>query len=238
MKGNLRILIVGIALGIAIGAVLSYAFTTYTQTPDEVRTCPIVNHETLMKYLVMASPTVGGEATARAVERAYLEQRSPNYPLELFREMYRDVPGRKEFLGLSYVFSNDTISYGQFTLTNETPSEFEFASPAPGMSQRIDGVGIITPKWAVIFVSLYDFKGRNGVEELRLTVPGEWRLEYYGGTGDVLTGTVLRVRFSSMKRDNYVVLAFQTKGSLGHPPQIEAVVGGESYRLLRSYSST
>ncbi len=238
MKGVSRELVVGIFVGIAIGAVLSYALAVHDGTSGDIRTCPIVNHETLMRYLMRASPTTGGEATARAAEKAYLEQRSPNYPLELFREMYRDVPGRKEFIGLSYVFTNDALSYGQFTLTNETPPDFEFASPAQDMSQRIDGAGIITPKWAVIFVSLYDFGGMNGVEELRLTAPGEWKLEYYGGTGDILTGTVLRVRFSSMKRDNYVVLAFETDGSLDHPPQIEVVIDGDSYRLLRDYSST
>ncbi|CAD5244681.1 hypothetical protein [Thermococcus camini] len=237
MKGISRELVVGIFVGIAIGAVLSYALAVHDSTSGDIRTCPLVSHETLMEYRLMASP-VSGEATARAAERAYLEQRSPNYPLELFREMYRDVPGRKEFIGLSYVFTNDNLLYGRFAISNETPPEFEFASPAPGMSQRIDGAGIITPKWAVIFVSLYDFRGMNGVEELRLIVPEEWKLMYYGGTGDILTGDVLRVRFSSMKRDNYVVLAFETDGSLDHPPQIEVVVDGDSYRLLRSYSST
>ncbi|WP_240910628.1 hypothetical protein [Thermococcus sp. MV11] len=189
-----------------------------------------------MGYLVRASPTIGGKTTARAVERAYLEQRSPNYPLELFREMYRDVPGRKKFIGLSYVFANDTLLYGRFAITNETPSEFEFESPAPDMSQRIDGAGIITPRWAVIFVSLYDLGGRNDVEGLSLTVPADWKLEYYGGTGEITTGSALRVRFPDKKRDNYVVLAFETSG-IPDSLDIEVTVAGDDYRLM-GYSST
>ncbi|ASJ07460.1 hypothetical protein [Thermococcus pacificus] len=236
MERTSKGLVVVFLAGMILGILTSYAFIHDSGPSPEVRTCPIVNHEVLMEYLVRASPTAGGEATAKAVESAYLEQRSPNYPLELFREMYRDVPGRKEFLGLSYIFSNDTLSYGKFTLTNETPPRFEFASPAPGMSQRVDGAGIIASRWAVIFVSLYDFGGMNEVEELYLTVPEGWKLEYYGGTGDLLPGTVLRVRFSSTKRNNYVVLAFSTGGVLD-PLDLEVTVNGDTYRLVHSSST-
>jgi hypothetical protein len=239
VKGSLQILIVGIILGMAAGALLSYAVVSHSGTSEGIHTCPIVNHEILMKYLVRASPTIGGEATARAAESAYLEQHSPNYPLELFKEMYRNVPGRRRFVGFSYIFANDTLIYGRATFTNETSasSDFQFESPAPGMSQRIDGVGIIASRWAVIFVSLYDFGGQNDVEEFRITVPSDWRLEYYGGTGDIVGRNVIRVRFSTGKRNNYVVLAFaipEGSADLSKPPKMEIKVAGDVYSLLSS----
>ncbi|USS40531.1 hypothetical protein NF865_09570 [Thermococcus aggregans] len=234
MKRISRELVVGIFVGIVIGAVLFYAVHGKSR---DIRTCPVVNHETLVEYLVNANLITGGEATAKAVEEAYLEQRSPNYPLEIFKEMYRKAPGRKKFIGLSYVFVNDHLLYGRFSISNETSLKFEFESPTKKMSQRIDGAGIITPRWAVIFVSLYDFEGTNGVEELRLVVPKEWKLEYYGGTGKILAESVLRVRFSSIKKDNYVVFAFKTVG-VDNPPYAEIVIDGDSYRLMEDYSST
>ena len=171
------------------------------------------------------------------MERSYLEQRSPNYPLELFREIYRNVPGRKEFLGLSYVFSKGVLSYGQFTLTNETPSGFELASPAPDMSQRVDGAGIITPQWAVIFVSFDDFGGLNNVEWFKLVVPPNWSLEYYSSTGKLVGENAVIVRFSPIRRNNYVVLAFEIKGNLLNLPEVpkmDVKVAGEVYSLPSS----
>ncbi|WP_232461997.1 hypothetical protein [Thermococcus siculi] len=191
-----------------------------------------------MKYLMRASPTIGGAATAKAAESAYLEQRSPNYPLELFREMYRNVPGKRRFVGFSYIFANDTLIYGRSTFTNETPAppDFQFEGPAPSMSQRIDGVGIIASRWAIIFVSLQDFSGENEIEELRLTLPEDWRLEYYGGSGKLLNGTMLRVKFSSVRRNNYAVLAFRTDG-VPDSLNLRVTVDGYTYQLVHSPST-
>ncbi|ACJ16556.1 hypothetical protein TON_1068 [Thermococcus onnurineus NA1] len=241
----LTALMIGIMIGFVLGALFSYSSEDSANQLPEMRVCPIVDYKILEGYTIPLGRTISNETeVAEALERAYIEQKSPNYPLEILKELYRAKKPNAELFGISYVFKNNTLGYGRYGLRNgTTEGDFTFEPFTEDESQRIDGVGLITKRWAVIFLSIYDAEGANNVETITVEVPIEWKRVYYSGSGKiaVTSPNYVKVKLPENRRINYLVLAFLTDGklrSMGDIPKITVRVNGMDSVLSKPHSSS
>lgn len=237
-----KFFVAGIVLGLIVGMVLS---TSFYNPPISV--CPIVDSMKVEEHIAHAQILSNGTSVAKILVESYKEYNTPNYPLEIVRELYTYKVPASQFWGMSYEFKDNHMRYGRLTIRNRTETrdmDFTYVSLTPEQTQRIDGVGLVTSNWAVFFVSLVDFGGINNIKRIEVRFPEKWELDYSESSGRIEIGesNIIRVHFSKFRRRNYFTLVFSTNEhriTLDKNICILVVMSdGSDYRLSCFHSSS
>ncbi|AHF80476.1 hypothetical protein [Thermococcus paralvinellae] len=198
-------------------------------------------------YIAHAQILSNGTSVAKILVESYKEYNTPNYPLEIVRELYTYKVPASQFWGMSYEFKDNHMVYGCLNIRNRTETrdiDFTYVPLTPEQTQRIDGVGLVTSNWAVFFVSLVDFGGINNIKRIKVRFPEKWELDYSESSGriEIEGSNAIRINLSPFATKNYFALVFKTnnyKISLHRNICILVVMSdGSDYRLPCLYSSS